>query len=216
LDASDLARIRFVTSRYRQLQGLRQLAIVPPCLLLLWFQPYVRLLRYLGPWEAMAGLILSVVPMLMIAGAHPLLDRYYTRKFGAVAPDAVARRDSVLQGVLLSAGILIDGFVLAGQRGPSATVLALGILSLHIGVRDWPWRAHHLIVTMVCAWSTWVTIGAPASPHELPAWLRNALTTVLCVWAVAACLDHRLLARAMPPHPESRADDLAPDHADSL
>jgi hypothetical protein len=213
---ADLSRIRFVTSRFRQLQGFRQLAIVPPCLLLLWFRPYLRLLRYLGPWHAAAGLLLSVVPMLMIAYAQPLLDRYYARKFGNLAPAALARRDAVVQGVLLIAGVLIDGFVLAGRHGPSATVLALGVVSLHIGVRDWPWRAHHLFVTLVCAWSTWATIGAPASPQELPPWLRNALTAVLCTWAVAAWLDHRLLTRTMPPHPDACADDLAPDHADAL
>ena len=129
MDAAQLARIRFVTSRYRELQGLHELAVVPACLSLLWTQPYVRLLRYVGPWEAVAGLVLSIAPWVCIAAAHPLFDRYYGRRFGHVATSLLSQRDSVVRAILLIAGLAIDAWVLANGRA-TATLTAFTVTSL--------------------------------------------------------------------------------------
>ena len=219
MDEAELARIRFVTSRYRDLQGLRQVAIVPLCLMLFWLQPYLRLLRYQGPVEAIAGLILSVLPCLLIAAVHPLLDRYYARRFGSVAASEFWQWDTVGPAVLLIGGVLADAFVV-GHRGPSATVVALGMLSLHTVVRDWPWRAHHLLVTFACVAGTWMGMVLPIPPGdvaagELTAFLRITLTSVLFAYGAAGYLDHRLLVRTMPVHPEASAE-LDADHADPI
>src|SRR5688572_3874093 len=123
MDGADLARIRFVTSRYRELQGLRELVVVPACLTLLWTQPYLRLLRYMGPWQAAAGLVLSIAPWVFIPAAHHLFDRYYGRRFGHVATSELSQRDTVVRSIVLIAGLVLDAWVLS--RGyPSATLTA--------------------------------------------------------------------------------------------
>src|SRR5215203_2814147 len=121
MDDAELARIRFVTARYRDLQGFRRLAIVPSCLLMFWLQPYIKLLRYMGPWEAVAGLFLSVAPWLLIYPAHHLLDLYYARRFGNVGSAVLARGETVAQAVVVVAGVLIDWW---GSSGVSATLIA--------------------------------------------------------------------------------------------
>ena len=71
----DLLRIRFVTSRFADLQGLRTLLIVPSCLALFWAQPYLRLLRYAGPGPAAAGPVASVPPFGPLPAAPRLPGR---------------------------------------------------------------------------------------------------------------------------------------------
>ena len=211
MDDAELARIRFVTARFRDLQGLRHLAIVPLCLLLFWLQPYLKLLRYMGPWEAMAGLVLSVSPCLLIYPAHHLLDRYYARRFGTVGRSVLARRDTVAQAVVVVAGVMIDSW---GSSGVSATLIASALVSLQIALRDRPWRLHHLIVTVICIAAAVTFDLRAARANDPAAFLRIPLTIGLCAYSLAAYLDHRLLANVMPRDPDVRDHEIAADYAD--
>jgi hypothetical protein len=213
MDDAELARIKFVTARYRDLQGLRHLAIVPLCLLLFWLQPYLKLLRYMGPWEAMAGLLLSVSPCLLIYPAHHLLDLYYARRFGTVGSSVLARWDAVAQAVLVVAGVMVDSW---GNSGVSATLIAIALVSLQIAFRDWPWRLHHLIVTVLCIAAAVTFDFRAARASDPAAFLRIPLTIGLCAYSLAAYLDHRLLANVMLRNPDVRDHEIAADHADSV
>lgn len=216
MDAADLARIRFVTARYRELQGLRNLAVVPGCLLLFWFRPYLRLLRYAGPFEALAGLFLSVLPCLLVVMLHPLLDRYYARRFGSVASPGPWSRDMVAWAGLLGIGVWIDTSNF-GTPQPSATLIAGGMVALHIAVRDWPWRRYYLGTAVICGAAAWLTAVTPAlHADDLTSYLRIPLTMLLSAHAVAAFLDHRLLVRALPMNPDGHAEALVADHADPI
>jgi hypothetical protein len=212
MDGRELARIRFVTLRYRELQGLRHLAIMPSCLLTLWLQPYFRLLRYMGPWEALAGFFLSIAPCLLLFPAHHLMTVYYARRFGNVGTSALSG-DRVAQVVVVAGGVLIDMW---NGTGISATLVAIALVSLQIAVRDRPWRLHHLIGTVVCLAAAATFDIRDSRIGDPVAFLRIPLTIGLFAYGVGAYLDHRLLAVAMPRHPEASESALAADHADSL
>jgi hypothetical protein len=109
VDGQDLARIRFVTSRYREMQGLRQLVILPACIIQFWSRPFVESLRDAGALQAAAGFFLTVVPWLLVLTAQGRLNRFYAERFGSVAAGQ-GQWSAVMFGwtVLILAGIWID------------------------------------------------------------------------------------------------------------
>ena len=201
MDPDEVDRIRFVTRRYQDLQGLRQLVILPACLLAFWSQPYVKLLRYDGPVAAGVGLLASLVPLLIVVWTRPLLDRYYRRRFGCVAADRQQRwLDVGPAAALLVTGLWIDMSRL-GTSAPSAVLIAGTLLGLHVTIRDWPWRAHHLIPAIGCAIGASATAMVPAMRVDnLQEMLRSPFTILMVSNIVAAYLDHRLLVRTLPPN----------------
>ena len=215
MDAADLARIRFVTSRYRELQGLRHLAVIPAVLLVFWLYPNLSPLRDMGPVEAVVGLLLSIAPVVAGSAAQPFFDRYYARRFGHVATSALTRRDTLARTALIVGGLTIDSWG-AGNPRCTATLVAVALVSLHIVVRDWPWRASYIASVVVCLGMVWID-GAPVSSGDHPILvMRLPLTIAIGTYVVAAYLDHRLLANALPPNPEASEAQAVPDHADTF
>lgn len=217
MDGFELARIRFVTSRHRELQGLRQVVIVLACLFSFWSRPYVEGLRYFGRFEAVVGLFLSVLPLLVTLAARPWLDGYYGRRFGSVAGSASPwSRDSIGWGLLLVAGASAD--IATYRQGPPIAFLIAGALvALHVVVRDWPMRRHHLLTAGLCASGAWLFASrAGWQITSLDALVRGPFSVMILAHMVGACFDHRLLVRTLPFNPDVRDDALASDHADAL
>jgi hypothetical protein len=214
MDTVDLARIRFVTTRHGELQGLRQLVMLPACLVSFWSRPYIEMLRDRGSFEAVAGLLLSILPWLAVISARPALDRYYSRRFGSV--DRGWSRDTIGTVVLLMAAMWIDLARLDTGR-PIAVLVAGALIALHIVVKDWPWRAHHVVTAVVCASAAFlITTESVFRVDSLDEFLRGPFSVLIGAQLVSACLDHRLLMRTLPLNPDAHAGELASDHADTV
>jgi hypothetical protein len=217
MDETDLARIRFVTARHRELQGLRQLMLTTACLASFWSRPYIEALRALGSIDAISGLILLILPFVAVIAARPALNRYYARRFGTVARSAGGGSgDPIGWTVLFIGGLAIDVATLDSGR-PIGVLTAGGVIALHIVVRDWPWRAHHLGTALICGCAVFLIATEPGfrvdSADELR---RGPLSILFGLQFVSGLLDHRLLLRTLPLNPDAQATELASDHADSL
>jgi hypothetical protein len=209
MEPSDLARIRFVTRRFRSLQGLRLLVIVPAILASFWLQPYFRMLRYAGPDGAVLGLLGTLAPYVVLLALKPLLDRYYQRRFGLVSTDLEIEWPVFLPDALVVIlGLLLELWLKA--HGPSGLLIAGTIVALHVTVRDWPWRRYYLFPAVVCATGAWLTAIDPTlRAGAVPGSLTIPLTILLLPQLPAALLDHWLLTRTMPENPDAAAASAA-------
>jgi hypothetical protein len=217
MDAVDLARIRFVTSRYHDLQGLRGLAILAACLSAFWARPYLELLRDSGTADAALGFFLSFAPWIFVLAIRPFLDHYYRERFGSVA--AGFRQwspDKIGWAVLIAAGLWIDMRTL-GSAKPSAILVVGALIAIHIVWRDWPWRPVYVVTAIVCAVAAWLTAVSPALRIDnLDDLLRVSFTIMIAAHTAAGVFDHRLLLRALPRNRDAQADEPIAEHADSV
>jgi hypothetical protein len=204
MGTADLDRIRFVTLRFRALQGLRSLVVIPAVLTAFWLQPYLGLLRYAGPEGAILGLLGTLAPFLVVVAVRPLLDRYYSRRFGMVDTDLGGEWPANLpDGVLLAVGFLVDVTWLKAHS-PSALLIAGTFISLRVTIRDWPWRGYYLAPAVVCAIGAWLAAIDPAlRAGGVPGALRIPLTILLVPHLLTAVLDHRLLTHTLPHNPDA-------------
>jgi hypothetical protein len=107
--------------------------------------------------------------------------------------------------VLMILGFLLD-MLLRAAHAPSALLIAGTVISLHVTIRDWPWRPYYLVPTVVCAIGAWLTVVDPAlRTGGMPGAIRIPLTILLVPQLLTAVLDHRLLTRAMPENPDEAA-----------
>ena len=147
MDAHDLARIRFVTSRYHELQGLRQLVILPACLMRSGRGPICGIAARHGSVGSRGG----VRPLSRaVAASSPRPTTCSTattaQRFGSVAtgPSCRSATWSVRGGAARRWLWPSICRVLASGQAAARCSSALALIALHIVVRDWPWRAYHL------------------------------------------------------------------------
>src|SRR5687768_6895616 len=162
MDAAELDRIRLVTRRYQEMQGLRQLLLLPCCLVAFWSRPYVDLLYDVGTVKAViTGLALQIGPWLIVLAARPFLDRYYRARFGSVTNDLSRwSADKIGWTVLILGGFAID-MATFGAAKPSATLVAGSLVALHVAWRDWPLRGYSLAAAIACGVGAWLTAASP-------------------------------------------------------
>jgi hypothetical protein len=215
MDTADLVRIRFVTTRYPELQGLHQLVIVPACLIAFWSRPFIESLRDTGSFPA--GLFLSFAPWLLVLAARPFLNRYYAERFGKVGgARGQWSAEKVGWMALILAGLWID-LATFGSAKPSAVLVVGAVIALHIVWRDWPWRSYYLPTAIACAAAAWLTAASPAFRIDnVDALLRVSFTIMISAHAAAGLFDHRLLLRTLPLNPDARAHELTSEHADPV
>ena len=193
MDQARLDRIRLLSSRFRELQGLR----------LAWFGATIALV--LGSYVAVeseptpmgVGGALLASSFIVMAGTARL-KRYYDATFGRQQPSPPARLQTV--------GLLVTFSCLAGWLAPlGATAAIVGIGSLWVVIRDWPWRAYYLAATAAVVVSVIASVSTGASFATGQA---MALTYILfgVSFVPIGLLDHRLLVKLMD---EARAPEVA-------
>ena len=190
----DLARIRFVTARYRGLRGLRAFV---------WGICMAGYLGFVGftageatsAHDALDSLLFVLMVCLPAAFAQPYMAHYYKTRFGRVGDDD----DTGLgpEAILpLAAAFTVVMVLLEEYASPLLIVAGWGGFHLWIVVRDFPFRLHHLIGVLGAA--VVVAAGWSAPSLSARAEILAVLSYSLC-FAAVGLLDHLLLVRTLSP-----------------
>ncbi len=150
MSVATAARIRLVSSRYRELQGLLTIAdAVFPLYMGAVLMAVARLDdSHMSPWVFVSlALPLLGYAIALFCWLRPRLLAYYASRFGrALGPNSVSGASLMPQGLLLS-GMLAD------SRLPWLTtivaVVSLAGFPAWIVWRDWPHRWHWLLPVAV-------------------------------------------------------------------
>jgi hypothetical protein len=187
-----LDRIRLLSRRFHELQGLR--VAFAGAMLALVIGGYFAL----APEPSNNGAIaaLGVWFVLTVPGVLSL-NRYYATRFGrqVVSPPRNSWRLVLLWFICgFVAPFLNASFPAIPAGGPTLGVVA--VASVWLSIRDWPWRAYYLLATAA------VSIGFIASA-PISGVLAPNLTLVVMFLLVGASmvaiglLDHLLLVKLM-------------------
>lgn len=199
------ALIRFITGRYRDLQGLSTVA-----------DAGLLFLSAVGVYLARSGWVAAKWKFIILAAyaaygwarftlIRRWIDAYYASRCGRVHwslafPFAFPL---YMQG-LLGAPILVDLHVPAPVRVTLVLVLLAG-LPARIAVRDWPYRAHWLLpfaAGVVLA----TRFTAVHTPEQARVWLPDAFFACGVSLALAGLLDHALLLKTLHAGPSDQAE----------
>lgn len=182
-----LRRIRLVSERYHELQGLRGALIGSA------FTLSMGLYLVATGWNdgvIHVGFAIGLALAITILGMR-WLDGYYEISFGREKPGAAAQRLGTfvipVSGLL---GMILDDWLPGSSNG--GIFMGLGAFWLWIALRDWPLRGYHLIgaIAGFTAAGAQLTVAARHAPD-------SALAAGFLVIGVAAMwtgfADHRLL-----------------------
>lgn len=202
---ADLQRIAFVTSRFREVQGLRS-AMYGATLLV-----GVTIYSFVEGGFFTSGM--GVVMLASVAGGAMVraLDPYYQRTFGR-APSRSTPTGREVGGVsefaaqLLISGLLVD-VMLGAFLNLRVSVGAAGLLvwSLWVLIRDWPHRSHYSIGVLAALGASVALMMAPAKDYaarglldpRVDPYYALACSIIGLTLVATGLLDHRLLVRAM-------------------
>lgn len=190
-----LRRIRFVTSRFVELQGLR---LAVPALI---SAAAIGVAGAAGADAASVGLAAAVACLAaMFSDAY--FKQYYERAFGRVDQEPAS---STLVALGLAVALALSA---VGTRHGLWLLAAMGFFHGWIGVRDSPFRLHQLLPAATALIGT-AFLKRPVV-DGLDTRSAHVLVTYFTAVAVAGFLDHRL-----PPAPGPRTHDGPPaDPAD--
>lgn len=188
-----LQQIRYVTQRYRHLQGLRLIPLAVPFLASAAWRA-----GYLGWAPGTAGRgpehWVAIIFLLSLVAAIAF-GPYYQRQFGAVQPQWRIRGPLTLVG---SVGALALAMWLQ-SRQPAAISLPLLVIAAsvgYVGVLDGLTRPHYLAVSASCL--SLAMLGAGVAPHTRVVLLDAATGTGLIVVGLG---DHLVIRRTLTPGP---------------
>ena len=197
IDDGDLARVRFVAGRYRELQGLRTVVDV-----VIFFGVWCLLAISPADRNAVPYIGALLLWAVFATWGAARVARFYRERFGVAAD---GHDTSEWLRILLIWLVIAQGWVLA------AVPTGLSLYGLRVAWRDWPHRSHWLLVALVGVAFALAFPGGH-SPH-LDDWQWRFVWAAVPVLIFAGVLDHRLLVRAM-----RRAPHTTPDtqHADTI
>ncbi len=193
----DLKKVRYVTSHFSSLQGLK---MVPWGLLFLVFAAqdggYAWLIGRQGDCTLTLPLLLAVVALYIAIG------RYYDRTFGRVQPTRGGVGDLA---VVVFVAVLIGAIVAEMMWKPPVSLIGLVMAAGFIGGG---WRSGR--------WHYVALGGLTAGVSGLPLWLHVPLTdkyfgslgftlklALGLTYVVGGLIDHYLLVRALKPAPSA-------------
>jgi uncharacterized membrane protein HdeD (DUF308 family) len=195
-----LERIRLLSQRFHELQGLR--VALCGAMLALTVGGYLTLAPEPSNNGAVAAMLLSFV--LIVPGVLSL-NRYYATRFGRQVRNPPRHPGRLL--LFGSAYLAVTSFLHARFEAIPAgtpTLVVVAVASIWLAIRDWPWRAHYLLATAS------VSIGFIASAPVTGALAPNMTVGVLFLLVGASMvpiglLDHLLLMKLMKESREARA-----------
>ena len=185
-----LARVRFLSTRFLELQGLR--VACAGATIALVFGTYLMV----APPTDTGGLIAVAVSFVAMIPGQLWAHRYYARTFG--------RQMRTPRNQLPTAVCLVIGYVIAAYLdrrfpeipagGPTAAMAVQ--ISVLVAIRDWPWRAYYLSLAAAVAGAFSATIvGVDVIDRGMTLSVTWLVTGVSMVGV--GLLDHALLVRLM-------------------
>jgi len=187
-----LQRLRYVTARYEQLQGLRLVPLSIPFLLSsAWREGFFAWV----PGTDGTGVRVWFVALFLFAiGLSVAAKGYYQRRFGDVQPAAPIRAPIAACAftALLLVAVSLQG-VLQSQLSIPSVILALGVACL--GAAGGVFRAHYLAVAAA------VGVFALSGAMGVPVHIRDVLwdRVIGVSFLVIGIGDHLLLRRTLVP-----------------
>lgn len=198
-----LERIRLVSERYWELQGLRHVLVG-----IVFSVVFGVVLLSGGPtpdW-GFAGTVALAIGL--IAAGMLWLDRYYERTLGRLRPTAASRRfGTFVVPVTLFALLWLHPLV--GAPPFSLYFAGWAAFGLWITWRDWPFRAHHLVDTVAGTLAAALQWRGAGTPDER---FLMGLVVIGVGAIVSGSLDHRLLTGFRPAAGDSPAG-AEPQHS---
>lgn len=194
----DLARIRYVTGRFRQMQGLRLLPwgvflMLGAGKMLGWYPPGM---------EAHFGSV-ELAAFVICVGLHLWIHAYYRRAFGRVDAEPAAPWKEGLLVLLVLAAAVADGVLT-----PPVSLFGLALACMFFAAyAEWRERVHCLVVGLFLVSASLVPLWFPAASGD-PVWGSSGVLFFLfgAGMVVGAIFDHRLLLRVLPPLPTDAAE----------
>jgi hypothetical protein len=194
------ALIRLVASRYGDMRGLRTIGDAG-CVLL----PAVcsRVAMWAETRDPIAqafvlGVFLAYALYLRLWWAHlrARVERSYDERFGRVAPRTVIPTSWTVVSAMLG---VVCATILVDARAPAEVPIAIVLLSAAvwpawIAQRDFPYRAHWVLVTIVAIVAV---LQLPALPAARYVWRMQAMFELGAALAIAGLCDHAILVRTL-------------------
>jgi hypothetical protein len=196
MDHDSLKRIRIISERFVELQGLR--VALAGSIFTLVFGTYLIAEPAHGNvaiWVALALSFAFIVP------GELWVRRYYASTFGRLSPQGAGSGSAsgVAKGFAMGIGLVVIDKVF-GVAPPTGTFLVISLMTLWTGIRDWPLRRHHLGAAAACgcAFLLQLTPEAAAVPDTA---IAAGFLLMGAIFVPVGVLDHRLLVSAMRGQP---------------
>jgi hypothetical protein len=198
MDQQRLERIRLLSSRFHELQGLR-LALAGTAIII---AVGGYLIAAPEPTNNGALIALGMSSVLMLTGMW-WLNRYYAATFGRQVWKPGRFTWLFLPVYFVVATLLHVSIPSIPAGAPTAAMVVLA--SVWVAIRDWPWRAYYLAapVAVVIAFRFTASGGGVIEPQLT---LAVLFLTIGASFVPVGMLDHVLLVKLMK---EARAPEPA-------
>jgi hypothetical protein len=211
MDREQLTRIRFLSTRFLALQGLRVAFAGASVAVVIGG----HLIATPVPTRESALLAMLVAILLMLPGQW-WLHRYYATTFGRLQWRRRPMNPWLIPILLLGQLMLFSFFMYLNRRFPEIpaggpTIFGVVVASVFFVIRDWPWRAHYLgaaAVVVIAFTATLLSVGDGGTT------LATTFFALGMSLVPAGLLDHRLLVRLTEEVRKHQAVVTAPHHAD--
>ena len=196
MDQQRLERIRLLSSRFHELQGLR--VALAGIAIVIAVGGYLLV----APVPTNNGALIALATSVVLMGPGMWwLNRYYAATFGRQVWKPGRFTWLFLPAYFVVASLLHASIPSIPAGAPTAAIVV--VASVWVAIRDWPWRAYYLAapVAVAIAFSFTASGGGVLNPY---------LTLAVLFLAIGACfvpigmLDHILLVKLMneAPAPE--------------
>jgi len=187
----DVARIRFVTAYFPQLQGLQALPWAAYCAVdLAWDLGW---LSWLPRNAVLSASTYTVLGVALAWSVQRRIGQYYRRTYGSVTPDPAARRTGI--AVIAIVGYLVlTGWLHRYPGLPDVGMLFVAGCLLWTAYAQRPFRSHFVVLAIGACLLAFVPLLAwPLLAVRVAYGLAFTLGLV-----IAGVGDHWLLARTLP------------------
>jgi hypothetical protein len=189
MDQQRLERIRLLSSRFHDLQGLR--VTLAGTAIIVAVGGY--LLAAPAPTNNGTMIALAASFVLMAPGMW-WLNRYYASTFGRQVWKPGRFTWLFLPTYFVAASLLNTSIPSIPAGAP--TVATVVVVSVWVAIRDWPWRAYYLAAPLAVAMAfTFTASGGGVLNPDLT--LALLFLTIGVSFVPIGMLDHMLLARLM-------------------
>ena len=161
MDQHRLDRIRLLSARFHELQGLR-VALAGACIALV-VGGYLIATPQPTNNGAMVAMLVSFVPV--VAGM-PRLNRYYATTFGRQVWSPPRKWKVFFLIGYIWVGWWLNAAIPAIPAG-APTMWIVALVSIWVAIRDWPWRRYYLVAMLA------VAMASPRAPRSAASLLRT-------------------------------------------